>query len=126
MAPFDSPGMLPVKPGTLDAVVINLNYHDLVGRGYDRARFNSAIFKALKPGGFYCTADNSAQAGTGAHDAATLHRIAESFEIREIEAAGFRLAESSAILRNPRDDRTLPFWKMNRMQDRFVLRFVKP
>lgn len=125
-APFDSPNMLPVKPGTLDAVVINLNYHDLVGRGYNRAKFNSTVFRALKPGGFYCTTDNSAQAGTGARDAATLHRIDESFEIREIEAAGFRLAASSVILRNPKDDRTLPFWKMNRMQDRFVLRFVKP
>ena len=126
VAPFDSADMLPVKPGSLDAVVINLNYHDLVGRGYNRAKFNSAIFKALKSGGFYCTADNSAQAGTGARDAATLHRIDESFEVREIEAAGFRLAGSSVILRNPKDDRTLPFWKMNRMQDRFVLRFVKP
>ena len=125
-AAFDSPRMLPVAPGSLDAVLINLNYHDLVGRGYDRAKFNAAVFKALKPDGLYCTADNSAQAGTGARDASTLHRIAESYEIREIEAAGFRLAASSVILRNPRDDRTLPFWKMDRMQDRFVLRFVKP
>jgi predicted methyltransferase len=126
IANFGTPEMLPVKPGTLDAVVINLNYHDLVGRGYDRAKFNSAIFRDLKRGGIYCTADNSAQAGTGPRDAGTLHRIGESFEIREIEAAGFRLAASSVILRNPKDDRTLPFWKMNRMQDRFVLRFVKP
>jgi hypothetical protein len=29
-------------------------------------------------------------------------------------------------LRNPKDDRTLPFWKMNHMQDRFILKFVKP
>ena len=125
-AKFDSPRLLPVKPGTLDAVVINLNYHDLVARGYDRAKFNSEIFRDLKHGGIYCTADNSAQAGTGPRDAGTLHRIDESFEIREIEAAGFRLEASSVILRNPKDERTQPFWKMNRMQDRFVLKFIKP
>src|SRR5271154_1457898 len=27
--PFDAPDLLPVAPGTLDAVFINLNYHDL-------------------------------------------------------------------------------------------------
>lgn len=123
--PFDAPDVLPVPPNTLDAVFINLNYHDLVGRGYDRSKFNAAVLKALKPGGEYCVVDNSAQAGSGARDADTLHRIDEDFEVAEIEKAGFKLAAASSILRNPKDDRTLPFWKMNRMQDRFVLKFVK-
>ena len=124
--PFDSPDLLPVAPGSLDAVVINLNYHDMVGRGFNRDNINHAVFTALKPGGIYGIVDNSAKAGTGASDANTLHRIDESFEVNEIEKAGFRLADSSNVLRNPNDPRTQPFWKMNHMQDRFVLKFVKP
>src|SRR5580704_10473830 len=85
---FDAPDLIPAAPGTLDAVFINLNYHDLVGRGNDRAKLNAAVFKALKPGGEYCVTDNSAQAGSGARDANTLHRIDEDFEIAEIEKAG--------------------------------------
>lgn len=124
--PFDADDLLPVEPGSLDLIICNLNYHDMVGRGYNRAKLNATIFKDLKPGGVYAIVDNSAQPGSGARDASTLHRIDENFERREIEKAGFKLAATSDILRNPKDPRTEPFWKMNRMQDRFVLKFVKP
>jgi hypothetical protein len=91
--PFDHPDdILPVPPGSLDAVIIDMNYHDMVGRGYDRARINAAVFKALKPGGVYGVIDNSAAPGSGARDANTLHRIDEAFEINEIKQAGFKLA----------------------------------
>jgi predicted methyltransferase len=124
--PFDSPDLLPVPPGSLDAVIINMNYHDMVGRGFNRVNINHAVFTALKPGGIYGLVDNSAKPGTGANDANTLHRIDENFEVTEIEKAGFRLAATSDILRNPNDPRTQPFWKVNHTQDRFVLKFVKP
>lgn len=124
--PFDAPDVLPVAPNTLDIVVINQNYHDLVGQGRDRAKLNAAILKALKPGGVYGVVDNSAPAGSGASDAGTLHRIDETFEISEIEKAGFKLVATSDILRNPKDDRTQPISKMGHMEDRFVLKFVKP
>ncbi len=124
--PFDAPDLLPVAPGTLDAVIINLNYHDLVARNYDRAKVNASVFKALKPGGVYGIVDNSAQAGSGSRDADTLHRIDEQYEIDEISKAGFKLVADADFLRNPKDDRTLPFWKMNHQQDRFVLKFIKP
>jgi predicted methyltransferase len=124
--PFDSPELLPVPPGSLDAVIINMNYHDMVGRGFNRDNVNRAVFTALKPGGVYGLVDNSAKSGSGANDANTLHRIDENFEVNEIEKAGFRLAATSDVLRNPNDPRTQPFWKMNHMQDRFVLKFVKP
>jgi predicted methyltransferase len=124
--PFDSPDLLPLPPGSLDAVIINMNYHDMVGRGFNRDIINHAVFTALRPGGIYGLVDNSAKPGTGASDANTLHRIDENFETAEIEKAGFRLAATSDILRNPNDPRTQPFWKMNHTQDRFVLKFVKP
>jgi predicted methyltransferase len=124
--PFDSPDLLPVPPGSLDAVIINLNYHDMVGRGFNRDNINRAVFKALKSGGIYGLVDNSAKAGSGARDADTLHRIDENFEVAEIEKAGFRLVATSDVLRNPTDPRTQPFWKMNHTQDRFVLKFAKP
>ena len=124
--PFDSPELLPVPPGSLDAVIINMNYHDMVGRGFNRDNINHAVFTALKPGGIYGLVDNSAKPGTGASDASTLHRIDENFEVSEIEKAGFRLAATSDVLRNPNDPRTQPFWKINHTQDRFVLKFVKP
>jgi len=124
--PFESPELLPVPPESLDAVIINLNYHDIVGRGYDRGKLNASVFKALKPGGVYGIVDNSAKSGSGARDANTLHRIDEQFEIDEIGKAGFKLAATSDVLRNPKDQRTEPFWKTDHQQDRFVLKFVKP
>ncbi|HVA39510.1 MAG TPA: hypothetical protein VNF49_02515 [Candidatus Binataceae bacterium] len=125
--PFDHPGdILPVPAGSLDAVILDMNYHDMVGRKYDRAKINAAVFKALKPGGVYGIVDNSAAPGTGARDTTTLHRIDEAFEIKEIEKAGFKLAATSDVLRNPKDDRTWFIFKHRGEQDRFVLKFVKP
>ena len=124
--PFDSPDLLPVPPGSLDAVIIDMNYHDMVGRGLNRTDINHAVFNALKAGGIYGLVDNSAKPGTGAADANTLHRIDENFEVSEIEKAGFGLAATSDVLRNPNDPRSQPFWKINHTQDRFVLKFVKP
>lgn len=125
--PFDRPGeILPAAPESLDAVIIDMNYHDMVGRGYERDKINAAAFKALKPGGVYGIIDNSAQPGSGARDANTLHRIDEAFEVKEIERAGFKLAATSNVLRNPKDDRTWFVMKHRGEQDRFVLKFIKP
>jgi predicted methyltransferase len=124
--PFGSPDLLPVAPGSLDMVFINMNYHDLFNIGADPAALNATVFKALKPGGIYAIVDNSAKPGAGTSETKTLHRIDEATLIKQVEAAGFRLAATSNVLRNPNDPRTQPFWKMNHTQDRFVLKFVKP
>ncbi len=124
--PFDSPHLLPVAPGSLDAVIMNMNYHDLVWLGVHRDRMNRVIYRALKKGGVFGVIDNSAQPGSGARDVRTLHRIDERFEVADITKAGFRLAATSDILRNPKDDRTWPIFKHRGQQDRFVLKFVKP
>jgi predicted methyltransferase len=124
--PFDADDLLPVRPGSLDAVLINLNYHDLVWMGVDRDKLNAAVFRALKPGGFYGIVDHSAQAGSGVRDVKTLHRIDEDFLTREVEKAGFNLAASSSALRHPEDDRTWNVFVHRGATDRFMLKFVKP
>ncbi|HEY6417786.1 MAG TPA: hypothetical protein VIX59_02190 [Candidatus Binataceae bacterium] len=118
------------EPGTLDAVITNMNYHDLVLRKVDRDKVNREVFAALKPGGVYGIVDHSAKAGSGASDVA-LHRIDESFLVAEVEKSGFKLAAASSALRHPEDDRT---WvtapqaagPRRGTSDRFMLKFVKP
>lgn len=124
--PFSADDLLPAAPGSLDAVLINMNYHDMVGRGMDRNKVNAQVFKALKPGGIYGIVDHSAKAGTGAQDASTLHRIEEQFVINEVEKAGFKLEGASSALRHPDDDRTWQVFKKRGQTDRFMLKFVKP
>ncbi len=123
--PFDAPDLLPVPPDSLDAVIIHLNYHDLVGFKLNRENVNAAVFKALKPGGIYGIVDHSAPPGTGASDTATLHRIDEEFLIKDVEKAGFRLYGASSALRHPEDDRTWNVFKHRGETDRFMLKFVK-
>jgi predicted methyltransferase len=128
---FDSP--LPPEAVGLDAVVMNVIYHDTVWLKTDRAAMNRAIFASLRPGGAFVVVDSSARAGTGAADAETLHRIDEALVRQEVEAAGFRLAGEAPFLRNPADARD---WNSSPpaaaaagrrgTSDRFVLRFVRP
>ncbi len=125
-APFDADHLLPVAPNSLDAVIINLNYHDLVWRGVNRDKFNLSVFHDLKPGGVYGIIDSSAQPGSGVRDVKTLHRIDEQFLVNEVEKAGFKLVAASNVLRHPDDDRTWVVFQHRGHQDRFVLKFVKP
>jgi predicted methyltransferase len=124
--PFTSNDLLQVPPGSLDAVITNMNYHDMVGRGYDMKLINSQVMKALKPGGVYGIIDHSAQKGSGARDTTTLHRIDEELVKKQVEAAGFQLVAESSTLRNPKDDRTWFVFKHRGKTDRFMLKFEKP
>ena len=124
--PYTAPDLLGVPPGTLDAVVIHLNYHDMVGFKIDTKQVNAAVFNALKPGGVYGIVDHSAKAGTGAQDASTLHRIDEQFVINDVQQAGFKLVAESSALRHPEDDRTWFVFSHRGETDRFILKFEKP
>jgi predicted methyltransferase len=127
---FDADDLLAVPPGSLDAVLMNMNYHDLVLRAVDRDKVNAAVYKALKPGGEYAIVDHSAKDGSGTKDI-ELHRIDENFLINEVQKSGFKLVARSSALRHPDDDRT---WvtsprvvgERRGTSDRFMLKFTKP
>jgi len=123
--PFEDP-VPPELEGKLDLVTLMFNYHDLGFLQVDRAAMNKAVFKALKPGGFFIIGDHSGRPGTGISESGTLHRVEEAFVRREVEAAGFRLVASGDFLRNPADprDRNVPV--PPQPKDEFVLKFVKP
>ena len=106
--PFEDPVPAEVADGKLDLVTLMFNYHDLGFLNVDRAAMNKAVFKALKPGGFYVIADHSGRPGTGISESGTLHRIEEAF------------------LRNPNDPRDKNTPDPPMPKDEFFLKFVKP
>ena len=127
---FDADDVLLVPPGSLDVVIMNMNYHDLVLRKINRDKVNAMVYQALKPGGAYAIVDHSAKDGSGIKDI-ELHRIDEQFLIAEVQKTGFTLAARSSALRHPEDDRT---WvasprvagERRGTTDRFMLIFRKP
>ncbi len=124
--PFENPAPAGRAMAGLDVVTLMFNYHDLTYLPVDRAAMNAAVFRALKPGGVYVVADHSGRLGTGISEASTLHRIEEAFLRREVEAAGFRLADEGLFLRNRADPRDREEPDPPMPKDEFVLRFVKP
>jgi predicted methyltransferase len=112
--------------GSLDFVLIHLNYHDLVLKNDNRAAMNKAIFAALKPGGVYGIVDHYAKDGSGSEFTESLHRIDKAVEVKEVTDAGFVLAKEGEMLRHPEDPRTEAVFKHRGETDRFVLRFEKP
>jgi predicted methyltransferase len=112
--------------GSLDFVLIHLNYHDLVLKNDNRAAMNKAIFAALKPGGVYGVVDHYAKDGSGSEFTESLHRIDKALVVKEVTEAGFVLAKEGDMLRHPEDPRTENVFKNRGQTDRFVLRFEKP
>jgi predicted methyltransferase len=90
--------------------------------------FNKMVFDDLKPGGIYLILDHSAEAGSGARDTKTLHRIDVEAVKAEVLAAGFVFVGSSDLLRQPGDNRTLKVFdpSVRGNTDQFILKFRKP
>lgn len=118
-------------PEKVDLVWITQNYHDLHIAKYgpvDMAAFNRHVYAALKPGGTYFILDHQANPGTGETQIAKLHRIQKSQVIREVEAAGFRLAGEGNALHRTADDHTKNVFdkSIQGHTDQYMLKFVKP
>jgi predicted methyltransferase len=124
VTPLDAP--IPPNSGPYDLITFIFGYHDSVWLGRDRIAMNRALFDALKPGGYLVVADHAGNPGTGATQTETLHRIEESVERAELEAAGFRLVDEGQFLRNPNDPRDAPFFKATVPVDQFILKYQKP
>lgn len=119
----------PEVPQPVDFVWTSDNYHDLHNVPHaNLAAFDKAVFAALKPGGYFIVIDHAAAAGKGTSQTHTLHRIDPASVKQEVEAAGFVLAASSNVLRNPQDNHTLTVFDpaIRGKTDQFVFKFRKP
>jgi predicted methyltransferase len=127
---------LRLTPGSLDAVLFFLAYHDLYWIPEDAkepmgvpAQVATQLFNALEPGGIILVVDHAADpGGDTAEVVGRLHRIDPDTVRRDFAAAGFTLEAQSDVFRNPRDDHsrlvTDPTVRHN--TDRFMFRFRKP
>lgn len=118
-------------PEQVDLVWTSQNYHDMKDKfmgPVDMARYNKAVFDALKPGGLYIVLDHSAASNAPADVTETLHRIEESVVKAEVLAAGFELVGESNVLRNPNDPRDKNVFdaSIRAHTDQFILKFRKP
>ncbi|HTY51376.1 MAG TPA: hypothetical protein VMB48_16955 [Steroidobacteraceae bacterium] len=116
-------------PRRVDVVWTSDNYHDWHNiPNADLVAFNRHVFQALKRGGMYIVVDHAAAAGHGTADTHTLHRIDPETVKTEVLAAGFKLAGSSDMLKNPDDPHTAPIFSpsVRGHTDQFIFKFVKP
>lgn len=126
-----SPGTIPVT-GKVDLVWTTLNYHDFknskLPTGDAAQSYDAEAFRVLRPGGIYFIVDHEAAKGAGASQTSTLHRIEDPVVRREVQAAGFRLAAESNLLRHPADDHTAKVQEtgIRGKTDQFILKFRKP
>ena len=125
-------GPLPqfVTPVPVDVVWTSQNYHDMHNKQYamDVNEVNKAIFKSLKPGGYYVVIDHKAAESAGDDVTETLHRIKESTVKKEVEAAGFKLVAEGKDLTFPGDDGTKRVFEndVRGKTNQFMLKFQKP
>jgi len=118
-------------PKPLDLAWVTQNYHDLRIAKYgkvDTMAFDRAVYKALKPGGIYFILDHQGPANLTNADIEKMHRINRDVVVREVRAAGFKLAAEGQFLRNPKDDHTKPIFdeSIRGHTDQYALKFVKP
>ena len=125
-------GPLPqfVTPEPVDVVWTSQNYHDMHNKQYamDVNEVNKAIYKSLKPGGYYVIIDHKAAETAGDDVTEALHRIKESTVKKEVEAAGFKLVAEGKDLNYASDDGTKRVFEadVKGKTNQFMLKFQKP
>ena len=117
-----------IVPTPADIAWTSRNYHDFKNGAPngDMSVFNKSVFNALKPGGTYVILDHAS--APGADVTRTLHRMDQAVVVKEVEAAGFKLAGESKVLRNPADDHNgkVDEGALRGRTDQFILKFTKP
>lgn len=115
-----------LEPGSLDGALTALNLHDRHNFGSDEdvAAMLAAVKNLLKPGGVLGVIDHY---GDSDKDNTSLHRLDVAAALPIIEAAGF-VMESSNLLRNPDDDRTIMVFNptIRGKTDRVLYKLTKP
>jgi predicted methyltransferase len=122
--PLEDPGL---PTNALDLVFLSQFYHDSVWMGVDRAAMLQAVYDALKPGGYFCVIDHQTAPGARGSAAQSLHRVGSELVKEEVLNAGFVLAETSDLLRNPQDDHSKIVFDptIKSQTDRFIFLFQK-
>jgi predicted methyltransferase len=119
-----------VTPEPVDMVWTSDNYHDMHNKAYatDVNEVNKAVYKSLKPGGFYVIIDHAAADSAGDDVTEALHRIKETTVKKEVEAAGFKLVAESDALQAAGDDGTRRVFEadIRGKTSQFMLKFQKP
>jgi predicted methyltransferase len=128
-----------LAPASLDAVFLVKVYHDLYwvdpkgvdSQGLwpkiDTRSVLDQLVRALKPGGVLLVVDHSAKPGSGNAAASNLHRIEESYAVKDFESRGLKVVARSDVLKRPDDARDQVSYKGPALgkTDRFVLLFRK-
>jgi len=132
-SPFEAPDL---PKNYADFVMLNLNYHDTYWQsdkfGIPRMDPNAllkAVYAAMKPGAVIGVIDHVANPNSDTRATVDkLHRIDPNVIKTDFKRAGFVLAGSSDLLRNPADDHSLLVFdpKIRGKTDRVIFKFKKP
>ena len=132
-SPFEAPN-LPRR--AFDFAIINLDYHDVYWTNADRkivrmdpGAWLKTLYAAMKPGATVGIIDHVASPNTDTRATVErLHRIDPEVIKADFKRAGFVLAGTSDLLRNPTDDHSLLVFdpKIRGKTDRAILKFRKP
>jgi len=132
-SPFEAPDL---PKGKFDFAIINLDYHDVYWENPQRKvvrmdpdAWLKTLYAAMKPGATVGVVDHVANPNSDTRATVDkLHRIDPKVLEADFKRAGFVLAGTSEMLRNPADDHSLLVFdpKIRGKTDRAVFKFKKP
>jgi len=102
---------------SFDAVITIRNYHDLK----NPIEVLAELKRILRPGGTLGIVDSR----TSKERDPDVCRINQATIVKEVTGAGFKLAATSEMMANPKDDYSRAFWNARWVVDQTTLRFVR-
>ncbi|MDB5917799.1 MAG: methyltransferase [Massilia sp.] len=102
---FEPPAAYAIAPAnSVDMVLTFRNFHNWVELGDDKMQVMlKSIYTVLKPGGVFGVVDHRLPASMKQDAKASSGYVHEAYVIKQVEAAGFKLAAKSEINANPKD-----------------------